>query len=77
MQRKCPICEREFDAEDSQRYCSPICRKIANNLSKKKSRKNSRSHSMSRLTKETIQAREMGLTYGQYQAKKFNGGILE
>ncbi len=76
MQRKCLICERVFDAGDSPKYCSPICEEIANNLGMGRTNKNSRSHSMSRLTEKTILAREMGMTYGQYQMKRFCGGMF-
>lgn len=76
MQRKCLICERIFDAGYSQKCYSSICKEIANNLNRGRTSKNPRSHSMSRLTEETIQAREMGMTYGQYQTKRFCGGMF-
>lgn len=57
----CRWCSKEFETErDSDLFCSSTC---------KKKDKESRKHDA--LSRDAIEARKLGITYGEYQARKY------
>lgn len=74
MIKNCEICGKEFETKrDYQKYCSKACRLKQNRslererTEKKRTERKTKNKS---LTNAAVEARAMGMTYGQYQAMK-------
>ena len=70
--KQCEFCGRDYNSYGSQKYCSPECKaegyKRMENMRERRKRKPKRKSQIEVLNTE---ARDLGLTYGQLQAKRY------
>ena len=70
--KQCEFCGRDYESYGSQKYCSPECKKEgykrAENM--REGRKYKSKHK-SHIEAINTEARDLGLTYGQLQAKRY------
>ena len=77
VQRECKFCGKSFTpTTGQQRYCCDACRYRASNLNKKdhitkKSEKAMKKRVKEGLVADTVEARKLGMTYGQYKAMQY------
>lgn len=82
LAKECKFCGKYFKpTKPRQRYCSDICRsaakKVKSKMTKedevflKKKESNLKHKSQEDLARDAFNAREAGLTYGQYMARKY------
>lgn len=70
--KQCEFCGRDYNSYGAQKYCSPECKaegyKRMENMRERRKRKPKRKSQIEALNTE---ARDLGLTYGQLQAKRY------
>lgn len=71
--KQCEFCGREYNSYGSQKYCSPECKaegaKRAESM--RKGRPMRKPMRKSHIEAINTEARDLGLTYGQLQAKRY------
>lgn len=73
VKKVCAVCGKSFETDcGARKYCSHECRKEAEcrQYEERYARKIAKKESMTRLAENGRAAREAGLSYGQYMAKK-------
>ena len=78
MQKKCKYCGKEFDATKSKRlYCSDKCKKSRWREKDKKRKYGVHMENPNAAVVDiAVKAREAGMTYGQYVAKKYKRELV-
>ena len=70
--KQCEFCGRDYNSYGAQKYCSPECKaegyKRMENMRERRKRKPKRKSQIEALNTE---ARDLGLTYVQLQAKRY------
>lgn len=77
MTRKCDFCGKEFEtARNYQKYCCKHCREeMSKSLSRQKTQeKHEKKNKGDGIVNVAIAARQLGMSYGQYQAMQMLKG---